>query len=106
MKLSRKSAALQRAIHKAIASGKALGGLLMGFAATVSGCREGNSPESTMGSYPAPAHLQNATNETQNQITLPGSQSKPAETNATREKKRRAVLMGKYPASNDPNEKD
>ena len=33
MKLSRKNAARQRAIHKAISSGKALGGVLVGLAA-------------------------------------------------------------------------
>ena len=52
MKLSKKSATVQRAIHKALASGKALGGLIVGLAATVSGCRD-HSPASTMGDYPA-----------------------------------------------------
>ena len=53
MKLSKKSAALQRAIHKALASGKALSGLIVGLAATVSGCRD-HSPATTMGDYPNP----------------------------------------------------
>ena len=52
MKLSKKREALQRAIHKAVASGKALGGLIVGLAATVAGCRE-HSPANTMGDYPA-----------------------------------------------------
>ena len=54
MKLSKKGMARQRAIRKTLAAGKALGGLLAGFAAAVvSGCSE-HSPANTMGSYPAP----------------------------------------------------
>ena len=54
MKLSKKSRFRQRAIHKALAAGKALGGLLAGLAASVvSGCSE-HSPANTMGRYPAP----------------------------------------------------
>ena len=54
MKLSKKGMARQRAIRKALAAGKALGGLLAGLAvAVVSGCSE-HSPANTMGSYPAP----------------------------------------------------
>ena len=49
MKLSKKNKARQRAIQKTIASGKALGGLLVGFAATVVGCGERYSPAHTMG---------------------------------------------------------
>ena len=53
MKLSKKSRFRQRAIHKALAAGKALGGLLAGLAASVvSGCSE-HSPVNTMGRYPA-----------------------------------------------------
>jgi len=52
MKLSKKGRIRQRAIHKARAAGKALGGLLAGLAASVvSGCTE-HSPANTMGSYP------------------------------------------------------
>ena len=42
MKLSKKNAARQRVIQKAIASGKALGGLLVGLTAAtvVGGCKE------------------------------------------------------------------
>ena len=54
MKLSKKGRARQRAIHKVLAAGKALGGLLAGLAASVvSGCSE-HSPASTMGRYPSP----------------------------------------------------
>lgn len=60
MKLSKKSAAIQRAIHDALASGKALGGLLVGFAATVAGCGERHTPANTMGT---PYYQENATNE-------------------------------------------
>ena len=63
MKLSEKSAVIQRAIHNAIASGKALGGLLVGLAATVAGCRDHHSPASTMGRFPDPRYQKNATNE-------------------------------------------
>ena len=57
MKLSKKGMARQRAIRKALAAGKALGGLLAGLAASVvSGCSE-HSPANTMGSYPAPEPL-------------------------------------------------
>ena len=63
MKLSKKSAAIQRAIHDALASGKALGGLLVGFAATVAGCGERHTPANTMGKYPSPYYQENATNE-------------------------------------------
>jgi hypothetical protein len=54
MKLSKKGRARQRAIHRAVSSGKALGGLLIGLAATVAGCREHRTPADTMGAYPAP----------------------------------------------------
>ena len=63
MKLSKKSAAIQRTIHDALASGKALGGLLVGFAATVAGCGERHTPANTMGKYPSPYYQENATNE-------------------------------------------
>jgi len=63
MKLSKKNAARQRDIQKTIASGKALGGLLVGLTAAtvVGGCKE-TSPASTMGSYPRPQQ-ENTTNE-------------------------------------------
>ena len=48
MKLSKKGEAVQQAIHHALASGKALGGLLVGFAATVAGCGERHTPANTM----------------------------------------------------------
>ena len=52
MKLSKKSQSRQRAIAKAIASGKSLGGLLAGLAAAVfTGCRD-NSPRVPMGDVP------------------------------------------------------
>ena len=54
MKLSKKGTARQRAIHKTLAAGKTLGGLLAGIAASVfSGCSE-HSPANTMGDYPNP----------------------------------------------------
>ena len=63
MKLSKKNQTRQRVISRMLASGKALGGLLAGVAATVlAGCRD-NSPNSRMGSYPNPAVRSNAASE-------------------------------------------
>jgi len=62
MKLSKKNAARQRVLQKAIASGKTLGGLLVSLAATVTGCGR-HSPASTMGRFPDPNYQENATNE-------------------------------------------
>ena len=64
MKLSKKNAARQRVLQKAIASGKTLGGLLVGLtaAAVAGGCRE-RSPATTMGSYPNTHCQDNAANE-------------------------------------------
>ncbi len=57
MKLSKKNAARQSAISSALASGKGLGGLLVGLAtAVVGGCSE-RSPSTVMGDYPAPQQL-------------------------------------------------
>ena len=57
MKLSKKNAARQSAISRALASGKGLGGLLVGLAtAVVGGCSE-RSPSTVMGDYPAPQQL-------------------------------------------------
>ena len=58
MKLSKKSQARQRAIAKMVASGKALGGLLAGLAATaIVGCRD-NSTATPMGDIPCPPQEQ------------------------------------------------
>ena len=78
MKLSKKGAANQRAIHNALASGKALGGLLIGFAATVAGCRESHSPAHTMGRFPDPRYQQkNSTNENVNVFVTEGEIAEP-----------------------------
>jgi hypothetical protein len=120
MKLSKKNAALQRAMQKAIASGKALGGLLVGItAATVAGgCRE-HSPASTMGSYPRPQQQANATNEnideffTEGDIVWPEDivvpEAKPAQSkpNAVQEQQCEGVIRGRITPikkSNDVNE--
>ena len=63
MKLSKKGTAIQRAIHSAVASGKALGGLIVGLAATVVGCREHHTSANTMGRYPDPRYQANEMNE-------------------------------------------
>ena len=99
MKLSKKSEALQRAIHKALASGKALGGLIVGLAATVSGCRD-HTPANTMGDYPASPQQQEE-NATRGRRALPGEPPvpQPAETNVVNERKGRKAnrFMGKTP---------
>ena len=89
MKLSKKSTALQRAIQRTLASGKALGGLLVGLVATVAGCRE-NSPAHTMGRFPDPRYRGNDANENRNQDATPGELSapQPAKTNAANEYKK------------------
>ena len=95
MKLSKKGSAVQQAIHDALASGKALGGLLVGFAATVAGCREGYTPAHTMGRFPDPSYQENAKNEdakvfvTEGEIPepeeTPAQEQEPSKTNAVRE---------------------
>ncbi len=72
MKLSKKGAAIQRAIHDALASGKALGGLLVGFAATVAGCGERYTPAHTMGRFPDPRYQENAKNEDTEEFVTAG----------------------------------
>ena len=95
MKLSKKGEAVQQAIHDALASGKALGGLLVGFAATVAGCGERHTPANTMGSFPDPSYQENAKNEDAKVfVTLgeipepeetPAQEPEPLKTNAVRE---------------------
>ena len=105
MKLSKKGAAIQQAIHDTLASGKALGGLLVGFAATVAGCRESNSPAHTMGLSPNPHYQENAKNEkaelavTEGEVPVPGKiraqGQEPSKTNAVREARcKKPVLSG------------
>ena len=72
MKLSKKGAAIQRSIHGALASGKALGGLLVGFAATVAGCGERHTPANTMGRFPDPRYQENAKNENTDEFVTGG----------------------------------
>ena len=80
MKLSKKGAAIQRAIHDALVSGKALGGLLVGFAATVMGCGDRHSPAHTMGRFPDPRYQENATNEDKEVFVIEGEVPKAGET--------------------------
>ena len=93
MKLSRKNAALQRVIQRTLASGKALGGLLVGLVATVAGCRE-HTPADTMGDYPAQQPLQEENcRATAGVPFVP----KPAETNTVNEHRNRKAnrIMGR-----------
>ena len=77
MKLSKKGAAIQRAIHNALASGKALGGLLIGFAATVTGCSERHSHAHTMGRFPDSRYQENAKNENTEVFVTEGDIAEP-----------------------------
>ena len=95
MKLSKKNAARQRDIQKAIASGKTLGGLLVGLAATVTGCGR-HSPASTMGRFPDPHCQENATNENAEVFATEGEipeQESPTP-NAVQEQQREGVIRG------------
>ena len=89
MKLSKKNAARQSAISKALASGKGLGGLLVGLAtAVVGGCSE-RSPSNVMGDYPAPQQL-NTERETRDasvmgKMILKDDKSQNCTTNAVNE---------------------
>ncbi len=78
MKLSKKNVARQRAIQKAIASGKTLGGLIAGLtaAAVVGGCKD-TSPAHTMGSYPRPQQQANATSENIGEFVTGGAIAAP-----------------------------
>ena len=103
MKLSKKGAAIQRAIHDTLASGKALGGLLVGFAATVAGCGERHTPANTMGRFPDPSYQENAKNEdakvfvTEGEIPEPEEiavqEQEPSKTNAIREAQGKDFLL-------------
>ena len=72
MKLSKKNATRQRVLQRAIASGKTLGGLLVGFAATVVGCGERHTPANTMGRFPDPRYQENAKNENTDEFVTGG----------------------------------
>lgn len=107
MKLSKRDAAIQRAIHDTLTSGKALGGLLVGFAATVAGCGECHTPANTMGSFPNPSCQENAKNEnaeefvTEGEIPEPGEitaqAEEPSRTNAVREACGKKPVLGGKP---------
>jgi len=106
MKLSRKGAAIQRAIHDAVASGKALGGLIVGLAATVVGCGERHSPAHTMGRFPDSRYQEIAPSEARGRRAIPGEPPapQPAETNAVNEcKNRKAVRFLGVPTRQDEN---
>lgn len=65
MKLSKKNQTLLRRIRKALASGKTLGGLLVGLATTTigNGCHRDRGPHNVMGSYPNTSSDANVRNE-------------------------------------------
>ena len=108
MKLSKKNAALLRAIHDALASGKALGGLLVGFAATVAGCGERHTPANTMGRFPDPRYQENSTNENKEVFVTEGEIPEPkqesSKTNAVQELQREGVIRGRITPMKKPND--
>ena len=108
MKLSKKGAAVQQAIHDALASGKALGGLLVGFAATVAGCGERHTPANTMGRFPDPRYQENAKNEnTKVFVTegeIPETKQESSKTNAVQELQREGVIRGRITPMKKPND--
>ncbi|MBR2920697.1 MAG: LysM peptidoglycan-binding domain-containing protein [Kiritimatiellae bacterium] len=109
MKLSKKNAARQRVLQKAIASGKTLGGLLVGLTAAtvVGGCKD-PSPASTMGSYPRPQQQANATSEnvgefaTGGVIVEPKPKTPQPKPNAVRERRGKEIVLGGKPLSLPP----
>ena len=109
MKLSKKNAARQRVLQKAIASGKTLGGLLVGLTAAtvVGGCKD-PSPASTMGSYPRPQQQANATSEnvgefaTGGVIAVPKPKTPQPKPNAVRERRGKEIVLGGKPLSPPP----
>jgi LysM repeat protein len=96
MKLSKKNAARQRVLQKAIASGKTLGGLLVGLAATVTGYGR-HPPASIMGRSPNPNYQENATNENAEVLVAEGGipEQKPPTPNAVRERRGKEIVPGK-----------
>lgn len=65
MKLSKKNRTCLQSIHKMLASGKTLGGLLVSLAATTigCGCHRDRGPHNVMGSYPNQTSCTNVENE-------------------------------------------
>ena len=103
MRLSKKNAARQRVLQKAIASGKTLGGLLVGFVATVTGCGR-HSPASTMGRFPDPNYQENATNENAEVLVTEGEipEQKSPTPNAVRERRGKEIVLGGKPSTSPP----
>lgn len=109
MKLSKKNAARQRVLQKAIASGKTLGGLLVSLTAAtvVGGCKD-PSPASTMGSYHRPQQQANATSEnvgefaTGGVIVEPKPKTPQPKPNAVRERRGKEIVLGGKPLSLPP----
>ena len=96
MRLSKKNAARQRVLQKAIASGKTLGGLLVGFAATVAGCGERHTPANTMGRFPDSRYQENTKNENTEVFVTEGEipEQKSPTPNAVQEQQREGVVRG------------
>ena len=112
MKLSKKNQARQRAIRKAIASGKSVGGLLAGaLALATTGCSP-RSAQGPIGRFPDPSYETkantNACNETPPVQTTPGEApppkppSKPAPKSTQPHPMRTMGIMAPRPTAKPP----
>ncbi len=112
MKLSKKNQARQRAIRKAIASGKSVGGLLAGaLVLATTGCSPRSSP-GPIGRFPDPSYETkantNACNETPPVQTTPGEApppkppSKPAPKSTQPQPMRTMGIMAPRPTAKPP----
>ena len=82
MKLSKKNQARQRAIRKALASGKSVSGLLAGaLTIATTGCNPRSSPRGPIGRFPDSRYeeqaTRNATNEAPQRIPMGDLSEKP-----------------------------
>ena len=104
MKLSKKNQARQRVIAKALVSGKALGGLLAGIAATtLTGCER--HPFRTAGRPASVSQPIDEIDEILDDVTVRGNVTAVGQPNAANENAEDFVVMGEPPVfeSDPPN---
>ncbi len=113
MKLSKKNQARQRAIRKAIASGKSVSGLLAGaLALATTGCSPGGHTHGPIGRFPDPSYQErantNACNETPpvqtttGEVPPPQPPPKPAPKTTQPLPMRTMGIMAPRPAAKPP----
>ena len=113
MKLSKKNQTRQRAIRKALASGKSVSGLLAGaLALATTGCSPGGHTHGPIGRFPDPSYQErantNACNETPPMQTTTGEvppsrpQPKPAPKTTQPQPMRTMGIMAPQPAAKPP----